>query len=104
MQQYGRGASNPSGTAQGLLGAGQLLAIPTLAYRTATGQEDVESFSTKLLGLLSPLALGKGLYSRTGQRLLTSQPLSPASQGGGMATLMKILGVGGVDEIERRRR
>ena len=87
-----RAAANPSQTAMGLLGPSQVLGGMALAGSTAFGREDPESFALKALALLSPAILGKAIFSKTGQRLLTSQPPRPINPQGSLATLGKILG------------
>ena len=87
-----RSAANPSQTAMGLLGPSQVLGGMALAGSTAFGREDPESFALKALALLSPSILGKAIFSKAGQRLLTSQPPAQINPQGSLSTLGKILG------------
>lgn len=88
-------AANPSQTGMTLLGTGQILqAIGAggILGSTLMGREDPQSFSLKVLGLLSPLALGKIVFSKMGQRALTSMPARPINPQGSAATIPKIIG------------
>jgi hypothetical protein len=92
LSQYSRGAANPSGTAQSILGPGQILGGAALAASTVMGREDPQSFTMRTFGLLSPLALGVLIASPAGQRMLTSRAVGAVNQFGGPATLMKMIG------------
>lgn len=91
--QHARAAGNPSQTSHGIGAMTQLGATLGLATNAAFGNEDPESFSKKVIGILSPLLAGKAVFSKTGQRMLTSQPSTPANPNSGIATLGKMLGV-----------
>jgi hypothetical protein len=93
LATHARAASNPSQTSTAILGPSQVLGGMALAGSTAVGNEDFESFSTKLLGLMSPALLGKAVFSGPGQRMLTSQPSPPFDPQNPLATLGKVLGV-----------
>lgn len=98
--QHARAAGNPSQTSHGLGAMTQMGAAGTgagavtwnLYNGDAEGARD--SVAATLPALLWPYALGKGVFSRAGQRALTSQPPgAPIDPQGGMATLGKILGI-----------
>jgi hypothetical protein len=93
MQQvtdYSRGAANPSGTAAGVMGAGQLAAAGHLLYSTITGQQDPETFAAELAAITAPAWGGKLLFSKGAQNFLKR----PGGQGAGTyAPLLRMLGV-----------
>jgi hypothetical protein len=92
IARFNQVAANPSQTGAAVLGPAQVLGFTGLAASTAFGREDPESFSTKFLGLLSPVALGLLVFSRGGQRMLTSQPARPVNPRGLPATGLKLIG------------
>jgi hypothetical protein len=99
---HARAASNPSQTSTAVLGPAQILGGLTLGARTVGGYEDTESFSQKLLALLSPYLLGKAVFSGPGQRMLTSQPAPPPQMNSPIETLSRVLGVQLADVTRRR--
>ena len=80
INAFQRASANPSQTGMTLLGTGQTAGVvggsAGLALSTMFGREDLESFSYKTLlglaGLFTPYMLGKGVFSKAGQRMLTS--------------------------------
>ena len=90
VSTFSRIAANPSQTSGAILGRGQLLAAAGLGMSTMLGREDPESFSLKLFGILSPLALGMLVFSKGGQRFLAGQPRIPVVPQGATATAVKL--------------
>jgi hypothetical protein len=89
INDYARGAANPSGTAQALMAAGQTYKIGHALY----------SLLTNPIGAVGELATagapawgGKLLYSDPLQRFLTRQPQAPIT----MDALSRLLGIGAV--------
>lgn len=101
INTFQRAAANPSQTGMTLLGTGQIVWGAGLLGSTAVGREDPESFLYKLAGLFSPYMIGKAVFSRAGQRMLTSP--APSAGGGGPTAADVILRTLGVSAMPRQR-
>ena len=89
ISRFNQVAANPSQTGGAILGPSQILGGAGIAASTVMGREDPESFALKVFGLLSPALIGLAVFSKTGQRALTSQVPRAINPQGLVPTLTK---------------
>jgi hypothetical protein len=90
INDYARGAANPSGTAQAQLGAKQLATVGGTLLTAILGHP--LAAAGELGAALAPVGAGKLLYSRPMQNFLMRQPQVPIT----LDALNRLLGIGAV--------
>ena len=96
INAFQRAAANPSQTGMTLLGTSQITGAGLLGLSTTLGKEDRQSFTMKLAGLFTPYMIGKGVFSKAGQRMLTSPDLTGRTGPGLADVILRGMGAAGV--------